>query len=221
MDAPPPPRRKWQFNRWLLVLILALFGWSRWQTYTLRSALAEAEALGWTVQYTNPFQSIRENWKSAFKKETWLDGVTYVEIATSESFEPHASVVHRLNPKELTIKDASTMHDLSALTPLTRLQGVSLGNATRLTNGDALRNLTALKGVYLGGCKALTNVDALKNLSALQVVYLNGSKRLTNVDALKNLSALQTVSLEGCTGLTKESIAALKAALPNAQIIDP
>ena len=217
----PPPRRNWHLTRWLIVFIVATLAWSGWRAHAFRSALAEAKALGWKVQYTDPVEAIRKNWKSAFKKETWLDGVTEVIISTSESFEPHAALIHRLNPKELTIKDASTMHDLSALTPLTRLQGVSLGNATRLTNGDALRNLTALKGVYLGGCKALTNVDALKNLSALQDVVLIDCTGLTNVDGLKNLSALQYVWLAGCTGLTKESVAALKAALPNAKIYGP
>ena len=64
-------------------------------------------------------------------------------------------------------------------------------------------------------------MDGLKNLSALEGVWLSGCTALTNVDALKNLSTLQSVDLRGCTGLTPESVAALKAALPNAEIIGP
>jgi Leucine-rich repeat (LRR) protein len=243
MPTDTPPRRKWNITRWLFVLaVLALAG-GGWRVYAFRSALAEAKALGWHVEYTDPVETIRANWKSAFEKETWLDCVTIVEIPTSEEFEQHLAIVHRLNPKTLRIDDAHTLRDLSGLKPLSRLHVVSLGLATALTNVDALKNLSALHTVWLTDCTGLTNVDALKNLSALQWVVLIGCTGLTNVDALKNLSALQRVRLEGCTGLTnvdalknlsalehvdltgctgltKESVAALRAALPNTQIWD-
>ena len=241
MDAPPPPRRNWHLTRWLIVFGLLAMTWSGWRAYAFRSALAEAEALEWEVEYTDPVESIRANWKSAFNKGTWLDGVTRMYMPTSESLEVHSAIVHRLNPKELVIEDASTLRNLSALTPLDRLEIVSLSNATGLTNVDALnylsalqkvslldctgltnldalKNLSALQELDLNGCTGLTNVDTLKNLSALQSVWLTGCAGLTNVDALKNLSALQEITLHGCTGLTKESVAALKAALPSANI---
>ncbi len=218
---PPPPRRKWHFNRWLIVLILAMFGWSGWRAYAFRSALAEAKALGWEVENTRPLEEIRVDWMAAFSKATWLDGVTDIRIPTSEAFDQHLAIVHRLNPKALVIFDAATLRDLSALKPLTRLQTVSLKGCTRLTNVDALKNLPALLWIELKGCAGLTNVDALKNLPALFQVSLEGSTGLTNVDALKNLSALRQVWLYGCTGLTPESVAALKAALPNATITGP
>ncbi len=218
---PPPSRRKWHFNRWLIVLIVAMFGWSGWRAYAYRDALKKAEALGWKGQYTDPVRTIRGNWKAAFKKATWLDGVTELIIPTSEAFEQHLAIVHRLNPKWLKIGDAATLRDLSVLTSLSRLQGSFLYGCTGLTNVDALKNLPALQSVYLDGATGLKNVDALKNLSALENVSLDGCTGLTNVDGLKNLSALQLVDLTGCTRLTKESAAALKAALPNAQIIVP
>ena len=194
----PPPRRKWNITRWLLVFALVAMAWSGWRAYAFRSALAEAKALGWEVEYTDPVETIRTNWKAAFKKETWLDGVKIMAIPSSEAFEQHLAIVQRLNPKWLEIYDAAALRDLSALKPLTRLQKVGLSL-----------------------CTGLTNVDGLKNLSALQEVYLHGCTGLTNVDGLKSLSSLQTVSLDGCTALTPESIAALKAALPNAEIIGP
>ena len=218
---PPPPRRKWHFNRWLTVLIIAVFGWGGWRAYAFRSALAEAKALGWTVNYPEPVEAIRKNWKAAFRKETWLDGVTEVTIWRGESFEQHVAIVHRLNPKALHIGEAATLRDLSGLKPLTRLQGITLYGCTGLTDVDGLKNLSALRAVWLDGCTGLTNVDGLKNLSALQRVSLTGCTGLTNVDGLKNLSALFRVGLRGCTGLTKECVAALQAALPNAEIIDP
>ena len=241
---PPPPRRKWIITRWLLVFGLVAMAWSGWRVYAFRAALAEAKALGWVVAYTDPGDQIWNDWKAAFKKETWLDGVRRVDILKSEAFEQHLAIVHRLNPKALQIDNAATLRDLSALKPLNRVQMVWLVGCTALTNVDALQNLPALKivyltdctgltnvdglkklsaleRVYLNGCTGLTNVDALKNLSALQQVDLNGCTGLTNVDVLKNLSALSFVALKGCTGLTRENVAALKAALPKTRIFGP
>ena len=221
MTTETPPRRNWHLNRWLIVLIVAVFGWSGWRAYAFRSALAEAKALGWEVEHTDPVETIRKNWKAAFKKATWLDGVGMVIVPTSAAFEQPLAIVHWLNPKSLFIEDRTTLRDLSALQPLTRLQRLWLANATGLTNVDALKNLSALQQVDLTGCTGLTNVDGLKNLSALQEVWLRRCTGLTNVDGLKNLPALRAVVLEGCTGLTKESVAALKAALPKAYIPGP
>ena len=195
---PPPPRRKWHLQRWLLLLAAGFLAYGGWTQYAFRAALKEARAMGWEVAYTDPSEEIRADWKAAFKKETWLDGVTYVDIDTGEAFEQNITIVHRLNPKDLSIDNAPTLRDLSALERLTRL-----------------------KAVWLNGCTGLTSVDALKNLSALQEVALQDCTGLTNVDALKSLSALQYVNLDGCTGLTKESVASLKAALPNTQITGP
>ena len=220
---PPPPRRNWHFNRWLIVLAIAMFGWSSWRGYAYRSAVKQARALGWYMEgeYTDPVKTIRRNWKAAFRKETWVNGDTLVRIDTSEAFEQNLASVYWLDPTRLDIDNAATLRDLSALKPLTRLQDITLNRCKGLTNVDGLKNLSALQRVSLGGCTGLTNVDALTNLSALQDVRLDGCTGLTNVDALKNLSALQEVRLTGCTGLTPESVAALKAALPNAQIYGP
>lgn len=244
MKSAPPPLRKWNITRWLLVFALVALAWSGWRVYAFRSALAQAKALGWTVEYTDPAKEIRKDWKAAFKKETWLDGVKWVFIPTSEPFEQHLAIVHRLSPRELHIDYAPTLRDLSALRPLTRLQHVHLQGATRLTNVDALKslsalrlvslvgctgltnvdglkNLPALRGVYLNGCTGLKNVDALKSLPSLQRVSLPGCTGLTNVDALKNLPALEVVWLDDCTGLTPESVAALRASLPDTEIYGP
>ena len=70
MPTDPPLRRKWNITRWLVVLALLGLGWSGWRVYAFRSALSQAEALGWNVGYIDPVETIRENWKSAFEKET-------------------------------------------------------------------------------------------------------------------------------------------------------
>ena len=243
-ETPTMPRRRWHLGRCFIVLMVATLGWVGWTAYAYRSAISQARALGWRVEHTDPVERIRKNWKSAFEKKTWLDGVTLLNIPTSQEFEQHLDIVHRLEPTVLQIDDASTLRELSAFIPLKRLKCVRVFDATGLTNVDGLKNLRALKRVILGGCTGLTNVDALKNLPALQEVMLDGCTGLTNVDGLKNLPALKVVNLGGCTGLTNvdalknmpalksvnlyrctgltaESVAALKAALPNAQIYVP
>ena len=263
----PPPRRNWHLARWILILTIAVFGWSGWQAYTFRSALKEAKALGWSVEYTDPIETIRQDWRAAFKKATWLDGVTRLDIPNGESFAQNLTIVYRLNPRGLRIYRCPNLRGLSSLKPLNRLKILILDRCKGLTNVDALENFAALEVVGLVGCTGLTKVDALKNLSALEYVSLHGCTGLKNVDGLKNLSALQqvrlsgctgltnvdllkscpalegvslegctgltnvdvfkslpalnSVRLEGCTGLTPESVAALKAALPNAAITGP
>ena len=131
--ATPPPRRKWHLQRWFL-LAASLLAYAGWTQYAFRSALKEAKALRWTVEYTDPVEDIQRNWKAAFMKRTWLDGVTLVEIHTSEEFEQHLAIVHRLNPKRLDIFETARLPDVSTLKGLARLQWVSLERCTRLTD---------------------------------------------------------------------------------------
>ena len=215
------PRRRWHLGRWFIVLMVATLGWVGWTAYAYRSAISQAKALGWLVGHTDPVERIRKNWKSAFEKETWLNGVTLLEIPTSQQFEQHLDIVHRLDPRDLGIYDATTLRDLSALIPLKRLKAIEVVGATGLTNVDGLKNLPALKEVWLKGCTGFTNVDGLKNLPALHRVSLADCTGLTNVDGLKNLPALKEVNLYRCTGLSPETVAALKAALPKATITGP
>ena len=199
----PSPLRKWLLKRWFLLLWAGFFAYCGWRIYADSAFYAvrkEARALGWDVfDDPRPSQRIpRKNWKSAFERETWSNGHVHIGIWPSDEFEQHLAILHRLNPKALHIDNAAALRDLSALNGLTRLEDFIVANGPNLTN-----------------------VDALKNLPALQYVRLNDCKALTNVDGLKSLSALQYVNLDGCTGLTKESVASLKAALPNTQITGP
>ena len=198
----PPPRRKLHLLRWMFVLIVATFAWSGWRVVAFRSALKQAEALGWKVKYTDPAETIRKSWKDAFKKETWTDGVTYVTIPTGGEFEQNVSVLHLLNPRGVRINDASTLRDLSSMKPIRRLQSITLHDCKGLTNLDALASLSDLRRVLLTKCAGLTNVDALGNLSALEWVDFSGAGELKNIDALRGHSALKGVGLSGCAALT-------------------
>ncbi len=177
--------------------------------------------LGWRVNYTDPIAAIRKDWRAALHKETWLDGVTVVAIPTGESLEKNRQLVHRLNPSELRIQSAATLRDFSALNGLSRLKWLFLKDGTGLKDLDGLKDLRLLRRLSLTGHNGLTNIDALKSLPALEWIYLEGCAELTNVDSLKKLPKLARVYLTGCTGLSKETVAALKVALPKTEIIEP
>ena len=215
-------------------------GYGAWTEYAFRSALKQAEELGWTVAYNDPLNVIRADWKRAFNKGTWLD-VPFVAVLTGTELEQHRAIAHRLNPSGLKIRNGQALHDLSVLQGLTRLITLEIHEATNLINVDGLKNCTTLQQIYFLDCTTLANVDGLKGLTALSNVTINSSHLLTNVDGLKNLTSLQdadfsdctgltnldalkgltaleTLYLGGCTKLTKEHITALKATLPNTEI---
>ena len=198
----PKPRRKWHFYKWLVLLIVATSAYAQWRAYTFNSAIKEAKALDWYIDYTDPYAEIRQDWKNAFKKNTWFDGVTWMLVPSGEELEEHRGLVQQLNPKNLSVGDCQSLRDLSALKGLTRLKSLEIGSASSLTNLDALQNLTSLERIGIFNADALTNVDELKNLSSVNSISLTDAKKLTNVDALKNLSALEHLELHYCTGLT-------------------
>lgn len=220
-NTPPPPRRKLHLMRWMVVVFIAVSAWGGWRVVAFRLALKEARALGWWVSYTEPAREIRADWRAAFKKETWADGVSNVFIPTGEAFQANLDLVRRLNPEWMQITDASALRDLSGLRRLTRLQGFVLNHCAELTSIDALKERPDFQWMRLRGCRRLANVDALKGLRGLSWIDLRESTSLTQVDALGGIPTLDVIMLEGCTGLTPETVAGLKAALPRASITGP
>ncbi len=225
-DPPEPkPRHKWHFYKWLVLLIVATFAYAAWNAYLFRSAFKEANNLKWYMEKADPIALIQKDWKAAFKKETWLDGVKYIGVPTAEHLEQHPDILRRLNPKSLRIRNARNFRDLSALQDLTRLEELILWSGedmedffnphdplvpersdpnapALLVNLDALMDLPTLKWVELRGFIALTNLGGLKNLTSLRGLFLFNCTGLPNVDGIKNLTTLEQVNLEGCTGLT-------------------
>jgi phosphoribosylformimino-5-aminoimidazole carboxamide ribonucleotide (ProFAR) isomerase len=90
-----------------------------------------------------------------------------------------------------------------------------------LANVDALAGQSRLEGISFGGCERLADLEAVRNLRMLEFLWLRDCKGLRNVAGLSGFKGLRDVDLTGCTGLTRESIDALKAALPDAKIAGP
>ena len=149
MPTDTPPRRNWHFTRWLIVAIIAMFGWSGWRAYAFRSALSQAKALGWDVEYTDPSEDTWRNWRDAFKRRTWTDGVTRVSIPTSESFEQNPDIVQRLNPTRLDVFYTARLPVPFAFKGITRLRWVSLENCPELTDESVESLRAALPQMFI------------------------------------------------------------------------
>lgn len=65
------------------------------------------------------------------------------------------------------------------------------------------------------------DLSALEDLTSLEYLDLSRCTGLTNVDGVKGLSGLQWLGLSDCNTVTKESVDALKAALPATVISSP
>ena len=219
MTTKPPHRSHYAW--WLLLLIAVWLGYDYWRSSDELSAKEEAVALGWSVEYN---ARTRRHWRNANGRSwdfTTFNRVTAVGIPTGEGYEQNHHLIQRLNPTALSISSAQAMHDLSAIKDLSRLERLYVKDGTSLSNVDALQNLSSLKEVSLDGSTSLKNVDGLKKLPVLKKVWLRGCTSLTNVDVLRSLPSLEVADFYLSTGLSKESIAALKAALPNAGISGP
>ena len=237
----PKPSRKRHLVRWTFVVILAILGWYGWKAYDFEQAVKEAKELGWVFESNGPIAIIREDWRNAFRKETWNAARTTLTISNDDQWEPHFDLIHRLDPKNLAIYTTFPLRDLSKFTALSNLVVLYLGDCPNLTNIDALKdmkgltelgigrapgisNIDALKelknleSLWIDRCSALANVDALRELKALKYLWLTDCTSLKNLDGILGLTGLKDLDLSGCDGLTNEAMAAVKVALPNTNI---
>ena len=235
------PSRKRHLVRWIFIGILAILGWYGWKAYDFHMAVKEAKELGWGFDYNDPFAKIRENWKAAFRKETWSDTTRWIYVDETDRLVGHFDVIYRLDPTDLTLEAAISQHDLSEFKRLSHITGLRLWKcpilasvdalkemkglrflaiikAPALVNVDALKELDNLEYLDLGGCSSLTNLDALRDIKALKYLKLSNCTGLKNVDGLLGLTGLEELDLESCTGLTKEAVDAVKAALPKTNV---
>ena len=219
-NDPTTPRRKRHLLRWGIAFIVVAVGSGGWKAYDFSEAAKEAKALGWVWQYDDPFVAIQADWKVAFRKATWLDRKRYLFIPKGGELVRHRCLVHRLQPQQLWVYDASGLTDLAALDGLSSLRALSLERCEDLTNVDALRSLHGLKRLGITGSRKLPNVDPLKGLSRLEVLDLSGSTGLTSIDALKSLNRLGELKLNGCTGFSAGDIETARKAVSrmNAQV---
>ncbi len=170
----PTPRLKRRYLRWLGVLLLGYFAYAGWKAYDYRAAVKEAEALGWTITNTSPFDDIKKHWRAAFRGETWTQIQRNLEINGPKGFTGHESLLLRLNPQALAIFHCHDPLNFSTLKHLPDLRILMIEDAAAMTdeNMDEIQELTNLIGLYFGNCPRLTHLNPFIGLKKLEGLRL-------------------------------------------------
>jgi hypothetical protein len=237
-----PPRRKWNFAGWIVIVMTGLLVHSGWRVYAFRSALAKARAQGWAVFYLAPSDAIRENWRAAFDKGTWIAPVSIHNIQTSEAFEQNIATIRRLNPIALGFAEAPSLPDPALFNSISALESIALDKMDlNQRNLDTLAQIQGLRGLILGhykgalpqnafgrfknltsleffSCQDIATLDPLKNLTNLQIFTASDCDRLTDVSALANFTDIKRVTISNCRNVTEDALAPLGTALPKTVI---
>jgi len=123
--------------------------------------------------------------------------VVGLSLADSKIYDKQLNTISRLLTALTSLTELDLTHnqltDISALTSLSDLTTLSLGNNYKLTDISALTALTGLKRLFLQG-NQLTDISALKSLTDLTELYLGGN-RLTDISALASLTGLTKLFL--------------------------
>lgn len=206
MTHEPPPRRRRQILKWFLaVLLLAVCAWPSWREYDHRGAVREAKAAGFEWVEKTPFDFIRKDWRTGFRRETWMGNgwdhwrgrhreLDLGKISNLTSVRP---LLLRLRPTVLVARGCEDKN-LAALSGVTSLQKLDLRHCPSLQKLDGIEKLAALRRLDIFPCSSLQNIDALKGLTGLQFLTLNRCPSLQDLGVLKELAGLQTLSLSGC-----------------------
>ena len=204
----------------LIVLFLGGIGWQMWKINAYNNAVREAKEAGFTWQCEDTISLIRQDWRNAFKKETWGEHQRLLMMGEVPDLRRYREMLHHLNPTRMNAWECKD-ENLEALKGLTALQMLDLNECPALKNVDALKGLTALQYLKLSSSPALKNVDGLKVLAALQRLDLIHCDALQNVDGLKSLTRLHWLDLTDCDKIPAAALRELRAALPKTNITFP
>ena len=213
----------------MLLGLVAGIGALGWNQYTWQRAVRQLEEVGIMAVPQDEhlgerlWRTAKADWRQLFKAGTWQTKPVIWMMAPDRAgslrnLDALAPALRRINPEFLYLVGCPALENVDGLKGLATLQVLHLSGCTALQNVDGLKGLTALQMLDLSGCTALQNADVLKGLTALQDLYLYGCPALQDVDGLKGLTALQWVHLSRCPKLSPEQVAALRAALPKANI---
>ncbi len=244
-ESPAPkPRRYRHLVRCILVVVIAMLGWYSWKGYDFGRATRQAKELGWNFTNSDPFAKIREDWKNAFRKETWRYTGRVVFLPNCDQLTAHVDVIRRLKPDVVVIdatippsnlsalkelpdpfallfEHCTKLPNLGALKDMKSLSVLMISASPDLKNIDALKDLTGLTHLTLLNCNAVPDVDALRELKGLKHLSLAGCSELKNVDGILGLTGLNHLFIFGCGGLEKGTMDTVRAALPTTKISSP
>ena len=76
------------------------------------------------------------------------------------------------------------------------------------------------KRIRIEAACGLRDLSVLQNLPRLEAVELADCMDLQNLDALRIAASLKLITISGCPSISRESIATLKAARPDMNILN-
>ena len=119
-----------------------------------------------------------------------------------------------------------TVSGLRALRGKTSLRALHLRGPMLDDEGLAIvSTLTGLRRLYLQNATQVTDdgLAGLEGLDQLEAFGISAAPQVTDafLERLAKIKTLTWISLDRCTGLTKDGVAKLRMALPEAQVIDP
>lgn len=243
-EEPPAKPRRLRLGKlhwWILALFLAICGYQAWREYDYRAAIREAKEAGFEWGSTDTFDLIRQDWRAAFRKETWGKHEIILHTGDVRDLGRYRDLIHRLRPTDLEISQCENVGVIKGLTSLRRLgifgcpdlqnldllkgltglQIIYFSNCPALRSVDAVKGLGDLREFSLANCPGIQNVDVLKDLFRLQMVCFYDCPSLQNVDALKGLTELRELRLTFCKNIPASALRELRLALPNTDITFP
>ena len=186
----------------MVAVFAALIGWQMWELHRYNAAVLEAKEAGFGWECDDTLSLIRQDWRNAFKKETWT------------THERSLSVMVHGNYMEFASKFARSRDLIHRLQP-TKLVMPNFGNVDVLRGLNSIKNLTIADGF---NNRAPLNLDGLKDLTALQSLEMEETWAILgprNLDALYGLKNLRFLRTKGCNGISAKSVRELQTALPN------
>jgi hypothetical protein len=234
----PAPRKKRRVVRWFASALALIIAWQSWRAYDRSLAVKEAYRNDIWVIESGPVQDIRDDWKSAFRRETWRMPSRNVKIHSIEELTEHKDLLLRLSPTVLTISDASKLARLSELPACPFASGLDLSECrilVDLTMPPSLAHLKALairrcwklsdltpitkhqnlERLILDSCQNISDLSPLKDCRSLKHIYLLQCASITSLKPLTELPSMQSLRLKYNISIPQSEIDALKAARPD------
>lgn len=185
---PPEPaprrRRRWPWIAGILFIITGAY--LTWNSFTLRRAYAQLDAVGLSV---NPTDSLMDRilndpglifspgaWGGPKYWRRWMtvyqrDQDTFVRLRNLDAI---ACALRRIQPDAIHLDWAPSLENVDGLNGLDRIKVLSLEYCPDLQNLNALSSMTSLNELGLSDCSSLQNVDGIKGLTGLKFLVLKG-----------------------------------------------
>ena len=192
----------------MLAVVIGAF--LAWNSFTLRRAKAQLEAVGLSVNWTSSLMHhIRHDPGVLLHPGAWGNPINWPGVTEVWSRDANAKA---------SLRNLDTI--ASALRRI-RPKQINLTGWPLLENVDGLNGLDRLEYLFINDCPALQDVNGLSSFASLKLLSVSNCSSLRNVDGIKGLTGLRGLDLDGSNGIPAAALRELRAALPKTIILFP